>query len=918
MAFTETWLRKDNVNTIHFNGFEHVPLLRPPDHNFNLKERGGGLSFFIKENLNYKTREDLNLMLPHIETLFIEINLNDKKYMIGVIYRVPNTNIRDFVDSLNSIIEPIRRDFELILVGDFNICMMQDNDFTNCFRNSLQTHNLFPTILEPTRVASVNRNGTRFLTETLIDNIFLNTSMNFRSGLIQTSITDHYPIFVSISQNVPLPNNPIVIKYRNIDSVSLRKFKFALNASLIDSIYVVNDPKTAFELFLKIFSDIYDKYFPIKTKTVSHKSSIKPWVTSVLVKRIKIKDKLSILANKGRIDVKVFKDFRNVLNKQLRDAKSNFYDNEFNQCNGNIKKTWDIINETIKKKKSMKNINIVENDQIVNPSDVSNKFSTFFATIADKLVSEIPDTNVSTMSFLRNRVSNSFFMPAINPNDINNAISGLKDNGCGLYKVATSVLNESKSIINKPLAYIFDLCITHGYFPEELKIGCITPVHKKDDKTDINNYRPVCSLSPFSKIFEKIVHNQMVSFLDKFNILSTSQFGFRKTMSTESALLNFVDFIHNGLDKKENVGAIYMDLSKAFDVMNHKILEQKLEHYGFRGMFLKFIMSFLNDRKYFVNVNNVNSDIKTLNIGVPQGSTLGPLLFLIYINDMKNCSTLLHFLQFADDTTILFSSKDFYHLKYILESETEKVIDWLSANKLIINLKKTCSMLFSFKKGNPNFELTVKSILLENKTEVKFLGVNIDSKLNWKSHISLVCSKISKSIAILRLLKFVYPTRILRTIYMSLIHSHLNYCNLIWGAAENTNLDPLFKLQKRAVRIISNSHFLDHTPPIFKSLKVLNIYKIYIFNCSLFIFKCLKSNMFPLFRNKITQNLNIHNHNTRNRSMYRAQENVRLRICQRSAVHKGITIWNSLGNEQKQHNTVQSFKKSMKDHLINL
>ena len=561
MAFTETWLRKDNVNTIHFNGFEHVPLLIPPDHNFNLKERGGGLSFIIKENLNYKTREDLNLMLPHIETLFIEINLNDKKYMIGVIYRVPNTNIRDFVDSLNSIIEPIRRDFELILVGDFNICMMQDNDFTNCFCNSLQTHNLFPTILEPTRVASVNRNGTRFLTETLIDNIFLNTSMNFRSGLIQTSITDHYPIFVSISQNVPLPNNPIVIKYRNIDSVSLRKFKFALNASLIDSIYVVNDPKTAFELFLKIFSDIYDKYFPIKTKTVSHKSSIKPWITSVLVKRIKIKDKLSILANKGRIDVKVLKDFRNVLNKQLRDAKSNFYDNEFNQCNGNIKKTWDIINETIKKKKSMKNINIVKNDQIVNPSDVSNKFSTFFATIADKLVSEIPDTNVNTMSFLRNRVSNSFFMPAINPNDINNAISGLKDNGCGLYKVATSVLSESKSIINKPLAYIFDLCITHGYFPEELKTGCITPVHKKDDKTDINNYRPVCSLSPFSKIFEKIVHNQMVSFLDKFNILSTSQFGFRKTMSTESALLNFVDFIHNGLDKKENVGAIYIWIS---------------------------------------------------------------------------------------------------------------------------------------------------------------------------------------------------------------------------------------------------------------------------------------------------------------------------------------------------------------------
>ena len=196
----------------------------------------------------------------------------------------------------------------------------------------------------------------------------------------------------------------------------------------------------------------------------------------------------------------------------------------------------------------------------------------------------------------------------------------------------------------------------------------------------------------------------MTNFLDKFNILSATQFGFRKNMSTETTLLKFIDFIHDGLNKNENVGVIYMDLSKAFDMINHKILEEKLEHYGFRGSFLKFIMSFLKDRKYFVNVNGMNSDIETLNIGVPQGSTLGPLLFLIYINDMNNCSKLLKLLQFADDTTLLFSSKDFIQLKHVLESESEKVIDWLSANKLIINLKKTCSMLFSFKRGNPILE----------------------------------------------------------------------------------------------------------------------------------------------------------------------------------------------------------------------
>ena len=321
MAFTETWLKKDNVNTVYFDGFDHVSLVRPPDHDF--KERGGGLSFFIKEDLNYKSREDLNLMLPHIESLFIELNLNGKKYMIGVIYRVPNTNIRDFINSLDSVIEPIRRDYELILVGDYNICLMQDNEYSQCFRNSLQTHNLFPSILEPTRVASVNRNGINILTETLIDNIFLNTNMNFRSGLVHTTITDHYPIFASIPQSISEPNNPVIIKYRNIDSVSLRKFKCALNNSLINTVYEVSDAELAFELFLNTFSELYEKYFPIRTKSLSNKSASKPWVTTILAKRIKIKDKLGLLSDKGRIDRKVYKDFRNLLTKQLQEAKKN-------------------------------------------------------------------------------------------------------------------------------------------------------------------------------------------------------------------------------------------------------------------------------------------------------------------------------------------------------------------------------------------------------------------------------------------------------------------------------------------------------------------------------------------------------------------------------------------------------------------
>ena len=237
-------------------------------------------------------------------------------------------------------------------------------------------------------------------------------------------------------------------------------------------------------------------------------------------------------------------------------------------------------------------------------------------------------------------------------------------------------------------------------------------------------------MSPFSKIFERIIYDRMIEFIDKFNIFSKSQFGFRKNMSTETALINFVEFVHKGLTAKHNVGAVFMDLSKAFDVMNHDILESKLHHYGFRGTFLKLLMSFIRDRKYFVNINDINSKIKNVNIGVPQGSTLGPLLFLLYVNDMKNCSPILHFTQFADDTTLGYSCKNFQDLQTILEQEIHKVTKWLAANKLLLNVAKTHSMLFTFKHNVSNLKIMIDNTEIEEKCTTSFLGVQIDNKLN--------------------------------------------------------------------------------------------------------------------------------------------------------------------------------------------
>ena len=439
----------------------------------------------------------------------------------------------------------------------------------------------------------------------------------------------------------------------------------------------------------------------------------------------------------------------------------------------------------------------MEDNNIINENLIPNKFCNYFTNIAEQLVSNIPAGQKDPVSFLRNRNANSFFVSPIICEDIGSAISDLKDNGCGLYKFSTKLLIKIKPTLCKILEFVFNLCVNNGYFPEELKIGCITPVFKKGDKLSVGNYRPICSLSPISKIFERIIYDKMVKFIDKNNIFSDTQFGFRRKMSTETALLKFMDYVHNGLASKHYVGTVFMDLSKAFDVMNHDILKQKLEHYGFRGLFLNFMMQFVQDRRYFVNINGLNSDIHNVNIGVPQCSTLGPLLFLLYVNDMKFSSSILKFIQFADDTTILYTSPDFNTLKSTLETEGNRVIEWLIANKLLINLTKTQAMMFTFKRHNHLLSINLNNTIVKEQNIVTFLGIVIDNKLNWKAHISHLCLKVSKSIAILRILKFVFPKEILKMLYMSLIYSYLNYCNLIWGSAEDGIIQPLFILEKK-------------------------------------------------------------------------------------------------------------------------
>ena len=233
----------------------------------------------------------------------------------------------------------------------------------------------------------------------------------------------------------------------------------------------------------------------------------------------------------------------------------------------------------------------------------------------------------------------------------------------------------------------------------------------------------------------------------------------------------------------------------------------------------------------------------------------------------------------------------------------------------MINLTATHSMLFTNKLGNLTLHLKIENIYLENKIETTFLGVIIDKKLTWKPHIQHISNKISKTIALLRLLRHIFPKRILRLIYMSLIYSYLNYCNIIWGGAYDTVLKPLFILQKKAIRIISNSHYLEHTAPLFKSLKLLNIYQIFKYNCLLLVHKCKKANYFPEFKKKLQTCSSIHSHETRNNNQLRVPLE-KLKLCQKSYKYISIRLWNDVNEDIKNIYSIITFKKKIKILLI--
>ena len=489
---------------------------------------------------------------------------------------------------------------------------------------------------------------------------------------------------------------------------------------------------------------------------------------------------------------------------------------------------------------------------------------------------------------------------------------------CGPDDVSPRVVKESIHCFVQPLLHVFNLSFRTGIVPKKLKIAKVIPLYKKNKHDCVENYRPIALLSIFSKILEKLMHKRLYDFLIHFDLLIPQQFGFRPKYSTSLSVINFTDYISTQLDNGNICCGLFMDLSKAFDTIDHHILLKKLFHYGVRGIPLQWFESYLSHRQQYVMIDGVPSSRLEVNLGVPQGSVLGPLLFLIYVNDVVNCSDLLTFSLFADDTVALYSHKNTQILSSVMNKELKHLSEWFKCNKLFLNFSKTKYILFRSRNKIINindYMIEIENNVIERSDKINFLGVTIHEFLHWKYHINTVSSKVSRSIGTLCKLKSFLPLYILKHLYNTLILPHFNYCNEIWGNAFNTHLQKLFILQKRAVRLITNSTCRTSSNQLFLKLKILPIFDLIRLNVLIFMYKFHMDLLPSMFNNMFHTNASVHQYPTRSCNDLRPPL-ARLTLRKHLIRSIGVKEWNSISLDLKSSSTLTRFKRLYKINVF--
>ena len=843
IALQETW------------SIKHTDLIHIPNFNFTHKQRpagnGGGIGFYVKSDLNFKILEKHSKFIPKIfECLTIEVSLNNTKTTFSSIYRSPSPSsehLAEFISNLDTLLHNISSEYQssyICLDSNINTLNISSQHPHFTYLSTIHANGFIQCIDRATRIQDT--------THTLIDHILTNTNTNhIICGTLICDVSDHFLTFIQLSHKHHT-SQPKAQLTRNFSDKNIQSFKLGLGTLNWTDVLNCNNVNTCYDMFWDNFNTLYELNFP-KIKSCFNKNlhKICNFMTNgLLVSRTtKIKLHKISIQHPTQANISKYKKYRNTFNSLIRASKKLYYESNLSKAKKDPKKTWALLKEAMNLNSASEKIEI-NGTTLTNKIEIATHFNIHFARAGQLIADNIPPSSRSPESYLEPCRAPELSLDHVSQGEVANVIQAFQPKAStDIDGISIKLLKKVAIEISTPLAHVFRLSLEQGIFPDRLKKSRIVPIHKAGSRASCDNYRPIALLSSISKILEKIVATRLVNHLETNKLINKNQYGFQRGRNTEQNLIQLINYISKSLNEGDYCIGVFLDLRKAFDVCSHEVLLGKLKHLGLSNGALKWFKSYLSDRIQQVDIEGNLSDSQQINISVLQGSILGPILFLCYINDLPSASALNTGL-FADDTQGLARGKNLPQLIDYVNAELKKWAAWFRANKLAVNASKTKYIIFHTK--GKKVDMNGKQIIFDNNDpgyphdptleiplerihnthpspdsrNYKLLGIHLDENLTFNHHTTTLSNKLTRSIYCINRVKNILPQKALVSLYHALVHSHLLYCPIITNCTSKSNTEKIAKLQKKAIRTVTNSNYTAHTEPIFKQLHILPYHKI--------------------------------------------------------------------------------------------
>lgn len=845
LFFSEVWINSDELNAYSLNNFTTVDCC-------NNSYTAGGIVGYVKNGVSF-TSNVKNLRTADV--LQINFNVHNDFFSVICVYRFNFYSVDAFVDDFSGYLTSVHTK-NLFVLGDLNINLLKiaECDLVKNYVSMMSSFGLKSIVNEPTRITQSSA--------TCIDHIFARLKPFSRFDLLgevwDYKLSDHCLISLKFD----------VLPIASPKSVGRKQFR-KINYDKLNELLQVEQGRLLFECdagdAFKHFMDILTAKIEDSSYTVEinfKRKKIKPWMSNALLNRIELRNSLLKLLHKNPNNVNLLKRVKSLqqtICMQIKTTKEQYYLNKFDQTDGNIRSQWRLVNEITGNEKSKDKITEIINClgvKISDPIHIAESFNNYFIEIPSVLKKGISNSSCSLQDrhmVSRNFACKSIFFSPISPTEILNYISSLDNShSCGFDNISNFTIKKISSSVAYILSHIFNLCLQQGIFPDSLKIAVVIPLFKKGNKSDVSNYRPISLLSAFAKIFEKCIKSRLLLFFNENSFFSNRQYCFREGRSTEMALNDFMNRITNVLNDSDKAAAIFLDLTKAFDTVDHDLLLYKLNCAGIRGIPYKWFESYLENRVQIVKIEDRYSDSRTITCGVPQGSVLGPILFLVYVNTIFDLDLNGSAVGFADDIAITYRSSPRSVLSHLINHDLFTIRRWLDLHFMVLSTKSRTMFFKLFGSREATTDVIYHSILCNNYVTrnvsalfptcagngctlieltdtFKYLGVSLDSRLNFKSHLGDLQQYIYCCNRQLYFLRMLCPRSVLLKFYYGLLQSKLQYGITIWGGVCLASLKPLIVAQNTSIRIIMRKPRLTSALPLFRLLKILPVRYLYVF-----------------------------------------------------------------------------------------